>query len=80
MTFDSRVVLGADKWAVKAKRRFLIFICTFAIQEDGLELLKAKHAVTSQVVLLDHFNDLLLADFLAELLHGEDDVLLGNLP
>ena len=57
--------------------REIIFI--FVGEEDSLELIEVERAISCFVVLLDHFVDLPAGNLTAELLHGEHDILLGDL-
>lgn len=66
-----------------AERTIILFIqCIFLVVDifakDCLELLKAEHAIPSDIVLQDHFVDLLLTDTFSKLLHGQHNVFLCN--
>ena len=51
----------------------------FAFKEDALELIEAKAAITSFIVLIDDRLDFIHGNLATEFLHRKEDILLGDL-
>ena len=61
------------KWCVR------VVNVIFAIKEDVFEFVKVKAAIAGLIVLFNHLTHLFRIHLLAQLLHGEYDVLLSDL-
>ena len=55
-------------------------LAALVLDEDLLELLEAEDAVSLDIMFRDHFLDFVARDLLTELLHGQVNVFLGDLP
>lgn len=67
-------------WTIVAKWSFITsFFDLLTTEEDSFEFLEIEHAVTCFVVLSNHVVNLLTIDLFAKLLHGETNILLGDL-